>query len=81
MQATWGLAIPPEVLGEVAAEDYDDWLAGFKQYLEVANEEDRMLVEALHRGSSSPVLPAGTYHPIERNLWQFGNYLARVCKA
>jgi hypothetical protein len=27
------------------------------------------------------VLPAGTYHPIERNLWQFGNYLARVCKA
>ncbi len=80
MQATWGLAVPPEVLADVAAEDYDEWLDRFRQYLEIANEEDRTLVEALHRGSSSPVLPAGTYHPIERNLWQFGNYLARVCK-
>jgi len=80
MRATWGLAVPPEVLAEVIAEDYDAWLAEFKQYLEVANEEDRTLVEALHQGSSSPVLPAGTYHPIERNLWQFGKYLARVCK-
>jgi phenylpropionate dioxygenase-like ring-hydroxylating dioxygenase large terminal subunit len=80
MQATWGLAVPPEVLAEVAAADYDHWLAEFKQYLELANEEDRTLVEALHQGSSSPVLPVGTYHPIERNLWQFGNYLARVCK-
>lgn len=80
MQASWGLAVPPEVLAEVAAEEYDDWLAEFRQYLEIANEEDRELVEALHQGSSSPVLPAGTYHPIERNLWQFGNYLARVCK-
>lgn len=80
MQASWGLAVPPEVLEDVAPEDYDAWLASFRQYLEVANEEDRELVEALHRGSSSAALPAGTYHPIERNLWQFGNYLARVCK-
>jgi hypothetical protein len=68
------------VLTDVTAEDYDRWLLDFKQYLDVANEEDRTLVEALHRGSSSPLLPTGTYHPIERNLWQFGNYLARVCK-
>ena len=81
MQATWGLAVPPEVLADVTPEDYDAWLARFRQYLEVANEEDRELVEALHRGSSSPVLPTGTYHPIERNLWQFGNYLALACKA
>jgi phenylpropionate dioxygenase-like ring-hydroxylating dioxygenase large terminal subunit len=80
MQASWGLAVPPEVLEDVVPEDYDAWLASFRQYLEVANEEDRELVEALHRGSSSAALPAGTYHPIERNLWQFGNYLARVCK-
>ena len=81
LQATWGLAVPPEVLADVAPEDHDEWLARFRQYLEVANEEDRELVEALHRGSSSSVLPAGTYHPIERNLWQFGNYLARACAA
>ena len=80
MQATWGLAVPPEVLADVDEEEFDQWLVDYKQYLEVANEEDRTLVEALHRGSSSPLLPTGTYHPIERNLWQFGNYLARVCK-
>ncbi|MDH3535906.1 MAG: Rieske 2Fe-2S domain-containing protein [Gammaproteobacteria bacterium] len=81
MRATWGLAVPPEVLADVAEETYDSWLADFRNYMEVANGEDRELVEALHRGSASALLPTGTYHPIERNLWQFTNYLARVCRA
>jgi phenylpropionate dioxygenase-like ring-hydroxylating dioxygenase large terminal subunit len=80
MHATWGLAVPPEVLADVSEEDFDDWLARFKDYMEVANGEDKALVEALHLGSASPFLPAGTYHPIERNLWQFTNYLAGMCK-
>ncbi len=80
MQATWGLAVPPEVLADVDAEDFDDWLDQFKQYMVVAHNEDKALVEALHRGSASPILPAGTYHLIERNLWQFTRYLAGVCK-
>ena len=42
--------------------------------------QDKALVEALHRGSGSPLLPLGTYHPIERNLWQFMRYLARRCQ-
>jgi choline monooxygenase len=79
MQATWGVAIPPEVLADVSAAEHDDWLAKFKSYMDVANEEDRVLVEALHQGSASPILPDGTYHPIERNLWQFNRYLARCC--
>lgn len=80
MHATWGLAVPPEVLADVNEAEFDDWLAQFKQYMEVANGEDKALVEALHRGSASPLLPAGVYHPIERNLWQFTNYLAGMCK-
>lgn len=80
MQATWGLAVPPEVLADVNEADFDEWLAQFKHYMEVANGEDKALVEALHRGSASPLLPGGTYHPIERNLWQFTNYLAGMCK-
>jgi hypothetical protein len=54
-------------------------VAEFRRYLIVANDEDKALVQALHRGSSSPLLPDGTYHPIERNLWQFVRYLARRC--
>ena len=81
MQATWSVAVPPEVLDDIAAADYDDWVKDFKTYMEVANGEDKELVEALHRGSGSPILPEGTYHPIERNLWQFTRYLAKVCGA
>jgi len=79
MLATWGVAMPPEVLADVPETEYEAWLSKFKTYMEVANGEDKVLVEALHRGSGSPILPAGTYHPIERNLWQFSRYLARVC--
>ena len=51
----------------------------FRQYMEVANDEDKILAGALHQRSASPRLPAGTCHPLERNLWQFTSYLARAC--
>ncbi len=78
MQATWSVAVPPEVLDDIPAADYDGWLKDFKSYMDIANGEDKELVEALHRGSGSPILPEGAYHPIERNLWQFTRYLARM---
>lgn len=77
-KANWGVAIPPEIRADIDDGDFDQWVADFKQYMEVANEEDRELIEALHQGSKSPKLPQGSYHPIERNLWQFVRYLARV---
>ena len=80
MRATWGLAVPPEVIADVSDEDREAYVAEFRRYLIVANDEDKALVEALHRGSSSPLLPQGTYHPIERNLWQFMRYLALRCQ-
>ena len=81
MQATWGLAVPPEVLADVTEADYEQWRADFKHYIDVANGEDKALVEVLHRGSASPILPDGNYHPIERNLWQFTCYLNRLCNS
>ena len=80
MQATWGVAVPPEVLADIEEKDFPDWLRQFRGYMDVANDEDKPLVEALHRGSASALLPAGTYHPIERNLWQFTRYLAGICR-
>ena len=78
-EATWGVAMPPEVLADVAEDKYENWLADFKNYMDIANGEDETLVEALHVGTQSPFLPKGTYHPIERNLWQFMRYLNRMC--
>jgi len=79
MRATWGVAFPPEVLEDIEPNRLDQWLEKFKGYIDVANDEDKELVEALHSGTRSPILPTGTFHPIERNLWQFNNYLARKC--
>ena len=79
MKAQWGVAFPPEVLADIADEDYEQWVNDFKAYMDVANDEDKELVEALHAGTRSPLLPQGTYHPIERNLWQFNRYLSRKC--
>ncbi|MEM7427833.1 MAG: SRPBCC family protein [Pseudomonadota bacterium] len=78
-RAMWGLAFPPEILAEVPEAEYDDWLAAKKAYMDTANDEDKELVEALYRGSASPLLPQGMYHPLEKNLWQFMRYLNRVC--
>ena len=78
-RATWGVAIPPEVLADIPNGDYDQWLAGMAAYMDVANNEDKILVEALYRGTTSDILPNGTLHPIERNLWQFTRYLNRLC--
>ena len=47
-------------------------------YMNTANEEDRALVEGLYQGSQSLRLPRGTYHPIEKNLWQFMRYISKI---
>jgi hypothetical protein len=48
--------------------------------MDVANEEDKILVQALNQGSASTILPTGSLHPIEKNLWQFTRYLSRICQ-
>ena len=77
-KATWGLAVPPEVLSDINKDDLDLWLKEKINYMNTANDEDRALVEALHKGSQSNRLPKGIYHPIEKNLWQFMQYLTKI---
>ena len=77
-KATWGVAVPPEILDEIPQDNFDSWLQEMINYMGDANEEDRVLVEALFKGGASRTLPKGTLHPIEKNLWQFSKYLARI---
>ena len=77
-KATWGVAVPPEILNNIAKEDYDEWLKKKIHYMNTANEEDKTLVEGLFYGSQSRRLPQGTLHPIEKNLWQFIRYLTKI---
>ena len=77
-KATWGVAVPPEVINDIAEEEYESWLKDMMSYMNTANEEDRALVEGLYQGSQSLRLPRGTYHPIEKNLWQFMRYISKI---
>jgi len=76
--ATWGVAVPQEILNDIAEEDYERWVKEKIDYMNTANEEDRVLVERLFKGSQSVRVPQGTYHPIEKNLWQFTKYLSKI---
>ena len=77
-KATWGVAVPQEILNDIAEEDYERWVKEKIDYMNTANEEDRVLVERLFQGSQSVRVPQGTYHPIEKNLWQFMKYLSKI---
>ncbi|MBX2870181.1 MAG: Rieske 2Fe-2S domain-containing protein [Acidiferrobacterales bacterium] len=79
LTAQWGVALPPEVLTDIPENDYQRWIRDFETYMDVANEEDKEIVEALQIGTASPTLPQGSLHPLERNLWQFNQYLAKKC--
>jgi phenylpropionate dioxygenase-like ring-hydroxylating dioxygenase large terminal subunit len=79
-KAIWGLAFPPEILSDIPKKKFEDWLSGMSDYMNIANDEDKLVVEGLYRGTSSSNLPMGTLHPIERNLWQFTRYLANKTK-
>ena len=77
-KATWGVAVPQEILNDIVEEDYERWVKEKIDYMNTANEEDRVLVERLFKGSQSIRVPQGTYHPIEKNLWQFMKYLFKI---
>jgi len=79
-KATWGVAIPLEILDDIKPSEYEKWLSDLSDYMDVANEEDKILVQALNQGSASTILPTGSLHPIEKNLWQFTRYLSRICQ-
>ena len=79
-EATWGVAIPPEVLADIPSSEYKNWLSELSKYMDTANDEDKILVQALNQGSASTILPKGTLHPIEKNLWQFTKYLHKMCQ-
>ena len=76
--ATWGVAVPQEILNDIAEEDYERLVKEKIDYMNTANEEDRVLVERLFQGSQSVRVPQGTFHPIEKNLWQFMKYLSKI---
>jgi len=71
----WAVSIPAEILA--AAKDEQAHIEEVMSLLHQVNSEDQPVVENVFRTTRSPEAVAGPLSYLERNVWQFGRYLAR----
>ena len=77
MRAIWSVSVAPEVLETVEAVERDSWISNLRSFMDLANNEDRPIIEALWKGTR--MTPGnGFYHPVERNLWNFATYIKQM---
>ena len=71
----WAVSIPAEILeaAKVRQSVIDEVMALIHQ----VNGEDRPIVENVFRSTASPDAQQGPLSWLERNVWEFGRYLAR----
>jgi len=71
----WAVSIPAEILD--AAKDRHAVIDDVLRLLHLVNSEDRPIVESVFRSTASPDAEQGPLSYLERNVWEFGRYLAR----
>jgi phenylpropionate dioxygenase-like ring-hydroxylating dioxygenase large terminal subunit len=71
----WAVSIPAEILD--SAEDRQSTIDDMMGLLHQVNSEDRPVVENVFRTTASPDAVQGPLSYLERNVWEFGRYLAR----
>ena len=71
----WAVSIPAEILD--AAKVRQAVIDEVMELIHQVNSEDRPIVENVFRSSASPDAVQGPLSWLERNVWEFGRYLAR----
>ena len=71
----WAVSIPGEILN--AAENKQAHIDEVMRLIHQVNSEDLPIVENVFRTTRSPNAEQGPLSYLERNVWQFGRYLAR----
>ncbi len=71
----WAVSIPAEILDN--ADDRQGVIDEAMDLLHQVNGEDRPIVENVFRSTASPDASQGPLSYLERNVWEFGRYLAR----
>jgi phenylpropionate dioxygenase-like ring-hydroxylating dioxygenase large terminal subunit len=71
----WGVSIPAEILD--AAPNRQHEIDRVMALIHQVNSEDRPIVENIFRTTRSPFAVRGPFSWLERNVWDFGRYLAR----
>ena len=71
----WAVSIPAEILD--AAKDRQKVIDERMALIHQVNGEDRPIVESVFAATRPPLAAAGPLSWLERNVWDFGRYLAR----
>jgi phenylpropionate dioxygenase-like ring-hydroxylating dioxygenase large terminal subunit len=71
----WAVSVPEEILA--GAKNRQAHIDGVMRLLNQVNGEDRPVVENVFQTTGSPEALQGPLSYLERNVWQFGRYLAR----
>jgi len=71
----WSVSIPAEILD--AAKDRQAHIDEVMALLHKVNSEDKPVVESVFEATRSPSAVRGPMSYLERNVWQYGRYLAR----
>ncbi|MBT8077628.1 MAG: Rieske 2Fe-2S domain-containing protein [Gammaproteobacteria bacterium] len=75
LRVRWSVSVPQDFL-----DDPDGGEQHVRENLELlmqVNREDRLAVERVHGGTAEPSATPGPLSSLERNVWDFGRYLAR----
>ena len=70
----WAVSIPAEILD--SANDRQQLIDEQMSLIHQVNSEDQPIVENVFRATRSPLASAGPMSYLERNVWDFGRYLA-----
>ncbi len=76
VKVRYGVALAPEVLAD--SDDPEIQKAETCAILEQVNEEDRVVVEGIHRGARAPLTTPGQLSWLEQENHEFTRYLARM---
>lgn len=76
VKVRFGLAVAPEVHAALG-QGLEDWLKTTLAFFDKVNDEDKFVVEGIHRGSSSPLARPGPFSWLEREIHDFARYLDR----
>jgi phenylpropionate dioxygenase-like ring-hydroxylating dioxygenase large terminal subunit len=75
VRVRWGVSIPREILA--GAGDRQAVIDETMALVHQVNGEDKPIVENVCNATRSPHAGQGRLSYLERNVWQFGRYLAR----
>jgi hypothetical protein len=75
VRVRWGVSIPREILD--SAKNRESVIAETMELVHQVNGEDKPVVGNVFNATRSPHASQGRLSYLERNVWQFGRYLAR----